>query len=108
MSHPRENHYYAVIFTSRKKAEAVGYDEMANRMEQLRREQPGFLAIESTRNSDGLGITVSYWKSLDDIANWKANVEHLSAQRQGRDRWYESYDVKVCRVEKEYSFGNIK
>jgi len=44
----------------------------------LAEKQAGYLGHESVR--DGLGITVSYWKSLDAIKNWKAVSEHVLAQ----------------------------
>jgi heme-degrading monooxygenase HmoA len=48
------------------------------------------------------GITVSYWESEDAIRQWKRNAEHLEAQRRGRAEWYESFVVRVCRVERAY------
>lgn len=97
--------YYAVIFTSLRRAEeGDGYGEMAQRMEELARQQPGFLGVESARDASGLGITVSYWQSLEAIAAWKADAEHLVAQRLGREKWYESFALRVCRVEREMQF----
>lgn len=64
--------------------------------------QPGFLGIESAR--EAVGITVSYWASLDAIAAWKRDSEHLLAQRLGRQGWYSAYKVRICRVEREYAF----
>ena len=59
--------YYAVIFTSRRTGtDAAGYALAAQRMATLAEQQPGYLGVESTRDSDGLGITVSYWRSLPD------------------------------------------
>ena len=79
--------YFAVIFTSRRQAtEGDGYAETAARMEELAREQPGFLGIESARGADGLGITISYWRDEASIAAWKAHAEHQLAQQQGRAR----------------------
>tara|TARA_R110002072_G_scaffold174802_17_gene330559 strand:- start:19511 stop:19822 length:312 start_codon:yes stop_codon:yes gene_type:complete len=95
------NLYYAVIFTSLKNEDDTGYTEMAQKMEQLAKEQPGFLGIESAREE--IGITVSYWQSLEAIANWKKNSDHLIAQQKGRTDWYKWYNVKICRVEREYS-----
>ena len=93
---------YAVIFTSFRRAEERdGYADMAQRMENLARRQPGFLGIESVRDASGLGITVSYWQSLEAIAAWKANAEHLVAQRLGREQWYKWFSLRVCRVERE-------
>jgi heme-degrading monooxygenase HmoA len=94
--------YYAVIFTSLRTEGDNGYGRMAEEMERLASEQPGFLGIESAR--DGLGITVSYWQSLAAIAGWKQNARHLVAQQRGRDAWYEHFKVRVCRVERDYTF----
>lgn len=66
--------YYAVIFTSQRTgSDDVSYGEMAARMVELAAQQPGFLGVESVRDADGVGITVSYWESLDAIRNWKRN-----------------------------------
>ena len=76
--------YYAVIFTSTQRDNLVGYNEMAKRMEELAKTQPGFLGLESVRNE--LGITVSYWESLDAIRSEERRVgkECLSVCR---SRW---------------------
>jgi heme-degrading monooxygenase HmoA len=94
--------YYAVIFTSLRTEGDNGYGAMAEEMDQLAKRQPGYLGIESAR--DGLGITVSYWASLEDIKNWKANERHLFAQRTGRHEWYEHFKVRICKVERDYGF----
>ena len=94
--------YYAVIFTSTQTDDTEGYPEMAEKMETLARHQEGFIGIQSARNT--IGITVSYWESLEAIKNWKANTEHLLAQQKGREQWYNWYNVKICKVEREYDF----
>lgn len=91
--------YYAVIFTSLLKPDNQGYSAMGQRMEELALTQPGFLGIESAR--DGLGITVSYWESLEAIQNWKHNSE-LVAQKLGRQRWYADFKLRICKVERDY------
>jgi|SRR5579872_1800373 len=94
--------YYAVIFTSLRTEGDNGYGDMAVEMNKLASEQPGYLGFESAR--EGLGITVSYWDSLEAIKNWKANARHLFAQQQGREQWYQEYKVRICKVERDYSF----
>ena len=94
--------YYAVIFTSRRTSEVEGYAQMADKMEALARTQPGFLDFESAR--EGLGISISYWDSLEAIAQWKNNAEHLLAQHNGKKMWYSWYRIRICRVEREYEF----
>jgi len=94
--------YWAVIFSSRRTEGDRGYAAMAERMEQLAAEQPGYLGIESTRDEDGLGITVSYWASEEALRAWKANAEHRIAQETGRREWYAEYTVRIAKVERAY------
>ncbi len=94
--------YYAVIFTSIHSENTEDYNEMANQMESLAKAQNGFLGIESAR--DSVGITVSYWESLDAIKNWKQQTDHLVAQQKGKQDWYNWYKVRICNVEREYEF----
>jgi heme-degrading monooxygenase HmoA len=95
--------YWAVIFTSLRTEGDHGYDAMAEAMERLAGVQPGFLGMESAR--EDLGITVSYWRDLESIVAWKADLRHLAAQQKGRADWYERYQVRVARVERDYGFG---
>lgn len=94
--------YYAVIFTSLKTTADEGYAAMSGRMAELAKQQPGYLGHESAR--DGLGITVSYWQSLEAIKNWKAVAEHAEAQRKGIQQWYSAYKTRICLVERDYGF----
>lgn len=93
--------YYAVIFTSILRKNISGYQEMALKMEQLARIQPGYLGFESAR--EDLGISVSYWKDEESIIAWKLNVEHMAAQEMGRAKWYSHYQLRIAKVERAYS-----
>jgi len=92
--------YYAVIFSSLRTEGDNGYSNMADKMIELAGEQPGFLGIESARET--LGITVSYWRDLESITQWKANADHRLAQRLGHEKWYSSFRVRVSKVERDY------
>ena len=94
--------YFAVIFTSTLTIHAEGYDDMSKKMEALAKKQDGFLGVDSAR--ENIGITVSYWKSLEAIKTWKQNSEHLFAQQKGKEQWYSWYNTKICKVEREYEF----
>jgi len=95
--------YYAVIFSSLRTEVDEGYGAMTNLMKELAAQQPGFLGLETAR--DGLGLTVSYWETAESIVAWKTNLKHAAAQRLGREKWYEAYTVRICRVERDYSGG---
>lgn len=93
--------YYAVIFTSLRTEIEEGYQEMAEDMVRLAALQPGYLGHESAR--DTLGITISYWESLEAIQHWKAQSDHLLAQKYGREKWYSAYSTRIAKVERAYS-----
>ena len=94
--------YYAVIFTSKRTDGDNGYSQLSDKMNEMVKDQPGFLGFESARNE--IGISISYWKSLDDIQNWKFNYAHLLAQKKGKETWYQGYKVRICAVERDYEF----
>ena len=99
----KDSSYYAVIFTSQQTETIEGYDVVAQTMENLAKQQPGYLGIESARSE--IGITVSYWENIEAIKNWKANLDHQMAQKLGRKQWYAWYKVRICKVEREYEFN---
>jgi len=70
----------------------------------LASQQVGFLGVDSAH--EGIGITVSYWRDLAAIKNWKQHYEHQLAQKKGRELWYQSYSVRIAKVEKEYGVLN--
>ena len=94
--------YYAVIFTTIRTNVDENYHETALQMVALASQQKGYLGIESARAE--IGITVSYWDSLEAISNWKNNVEHTVAREKGRAVWYQQYQLRICKVERAYDF----
>ncbi|HND51818.1 MAG TPA: antibiotic biosynthesis monooxygenase [Pirellulaceae bacterium] len=111
-SHPPPP-YFAVVFSSTRSAAGAesarenddGYATAAARMLELAATMPGYLGVESARGADGFGITVSYWRDEESIRQWQRHAEHLAAQEAGRKRWYQSYTLRVCRVERERSWS---
>ncbi|MCB1318705.1 MAG: antibiotic biosynthesis monooxygenase [Leptospiraceae bacterium] len=96
---------FAVIFSSlRSTDDPEGYAAMAERMERMAAEQPGFLGVESVRDSSGRGITVSYWESLDAVRAWRAQPAHIDAQKKGKAQWYREYRIRVCEMLYESEF----
>lgn len=93
--------YYAVIFTSVRTEGDNGYGEAAQQMLELASKQPGFLGFETARQE--IGISVSYWSTLESVKAWKEDMTHRQAQSRAKD-WYKAFRVRVCRVEREYGF----
>jgi len=94
--------YYAVIFTTIQSDERDGYDEMNARMLELAQNEKGFLGIESAHGE--IGLSVTYWASLEDIARWKNHAEHKIAQAKGFEMWYQAFATRVAKVEVDSFF----
>ncbi|ODQ63318.1 antibiotic biosynthesis monooxygenase [Nadsonia fulvescens var. elongata DSM 6958] len=105
--------YYVVIFISQRTTTPENslndkeYNKTGDRMIELASQQPGFISVESTRNADGFGVTMSYWDSRTSILHWKRNVEHVIAQEKGKSDWYDHYEVRIAKVEKAYSMSDL-
>lgn len=91
--------YYAVIFTSIRTDGDNGYSAVAKAVLAMARQQPGFLGYESARND--VGISVSYWDSLESIKAWKSHPLHQDVQKRADD-WYSESRIRICRVERDY------
>jgi heme-degrading monooxygenase HmoA len=97
--------YVAVIFSSLRAEGQEDYAAVAERMLELAQAQPGFLGVESARDAKGFGITVSYWADEAAALAWRAQGEHLEAQRMGRERFYSSYALRVAVVSRQQFRG---
>jgi uncharacterized protein (DUF952 family)/heme-degrading monooxygenase HmoA len=103
-----DDRYTAVVFTSQRRLDRAaaddGYEEMADRMAELARQQPGFRDLVSVRGADGVGVTVATFDSEQDAVAWKRHPEHLEAQRLGRERFYEWYELQITEVTRAYGW----
>lgn len=92
---------YVVIFRARVRQLDPEYASMAAQLRLRALEQFGCLAFHAV--TEGVDeIALSYWPDLESIRNWKADAEHLVAQRLGRQRWYDAYEVQIAQVMREY------
>jgi len=95
--------YVAVIFTSRRTTSFEDeYVAMAERMEKLAEQQPGYLGLEAARGEDRIGVTISYWRDRESARAWKNVAEHLGAQQLGRTHFYEWYRVRIALVSEDW------
>ncbi|TFK96036.1 hypothetical protein BDV98DRAFT_343431 [Pterulicium gracile] len=49
-------------------------------------------------------IMVTYWDSVEAIKTWRRNMEHLHAQKKGKNGWFDGYRVIIAETKKEYGF----
>ena len=94
--------YYTVIFTSTRTNVEEGYNEMNDELWEDAQKLLGFIGAESLRGADGFGVTVLYFKDMATIKEWGRYQKHLRAKELGKAKWYESYRVRIAKVEREY------
>ena len=92
---------YAVIFRAKLAQSDDAYLQTAKRMRELALGQYGCVEFVSVMEG-GEEVAISYWENETQIRNWKKDPEHVRAQQMGRMRWYESWSVEVCKVERAY------
>jgi heme-degrading monooxygenase HmoA len=93
--------YYAVIAPAEVREDLRGYPELAAKLVELAKQQPGFLGIESGWQR-GFALAVSYWASLEAIEAWRRNAQHLLAKRKGTSDWFAKYVTRIAKVERVY------
>lgn len=97
--------YVAVIFAAALNADQADYEVLADQMVQLAVQQPGYLGVESVRDSAGFGITVSYWQSVQDAWAWRQQAEHTVVRTIGHERFYRKFVLRVAEVQRQESGG---
>ncbi len=92
---------YVVIFRARISTLDEAYESMAAT---LRESAQSYGCLEFTSIADNNEeIALSYWPDEQSIQRWKQDITHRQAQALGQKRWYQSYQVQVARIEREYS-----
>ena len=92
---------FVVIFRARVRKLDDEYARVAARMRELAITEFGCLEFHAV--SEGADeVALSYWPDEDSIRRWRNHPEHLLAQQTGRERWYESFSVKVAGITREY------
>ena len=97
---------FLVVFRNCKRADidAAAYNADADHMEELAREQPGYLSFKSYVADDGEVIALSEWADEASARAWGRNAEHLAGKARGRAEYYSSYTLFMCDQPKIHDF----
>lgn len=93
---------HAVIFRATIKALDDEYQETAEKLRNLAIDNYGCLEFCAYTEGDQ-EVAISYWPGEEQIRNWKQDPTHLEAQRRGSESWYESYQVQVVEIVRQYN-----
>jgi heme-degrading monooxygenase HmoA len=84
------------------------YVALVDRMVELAKTTPGYISHKGFFADDGERCTIVEFEHEEGQTAWRTNAEHMAAQRLGRTKYYETYDVQVCKVLREAHFDRNK
>ncbi|MCL1038152.1 antibiotic biosynthesis monooxygenase [Shewanella submarina] len=95
---------FVVIFKATPGEQGDEYAAMVQQLRVLAFER--YHCIDFIAASSGeMEVAISYWRTEQDILNWKSNPLHLKAQQLGWAQWYLDYQVEVLSLERSYQFS---
>ncbi|EAT0102047.1 TPA: antibiotic biosynthesis monooxygenase [Salmonella enterica subsp. salamae serovar 48:z:e,n,x,z15] len=68
----------------------------------------GFISIErfQSLSTQGKILSLSWWENEEAVLEWKKNMRHQAAQKEGQKTIFSHYRIRVANVLREYSSGN--
>ena len=83
------------------------YFELAEKLKTLLVQQPGFISVERFESlmEEGKLLSLSFWESEQAIVNWRSQLDHIEAQKEGKEKLFERYRIRVVKIERDYSFS---
>jgi heme-degrading monooxygenase HmoA len=80
------------------------YNALAERMSALARTMPGYVSEKDFTAADGERVTIVEFAHAEGQRAWRANGEHIAAQKLGREKYYAEYHIQVCTLDHESKF----
>jgi heme-degrading monooxygenase HmoA len=74
------------------------YVALVDRMQQIAQSIPGYISHKGFWSDDGERVTIVEFEHEEGQTAWRMHPEHLEAQKLGRTKYYEMYDIKVAQV----------
>lgn len=97
---------YAVIFEVEIQEGKKGqYLNIAAKLKEQLVTMPGFLSIERFESlvTEGKLLSLSFWEDESSLLNWKKNIDHMAAQKEGRASIFKDYRIRIAKVERDYT-----
>lgn len=94
-----------IFLSGRNGADPDGYGVAAEAMGRAAAIRDGYLGIDSVRDGDGVGVTISWWRDEAAALAWRDDPDHARIRDQGRALWYDWYRVIIASVERAYDWA---
>ena len=99
---------YVIVFRSRlRPGVEAEYHARAEQMYAIVSQMPGLLSAKDYTADDGERVSIIEFDSAEHLRGWREHPDHLRAQLEGRERFYASYDIAICVVERAAHFDAV-
>jgi len=75
---------------------------LGTRMYELASAIPGFISYKDFTAEDGENVAIIEFDSMESLAIWSANSEHLEAKERGRREFFKEYSIEICSILRQY------
>jgi heme-degrading monooxygenase HmoA len=96
---------HVVIFEVQPESDRLqDYLDLAARLRSELEKIDGFISIERFKSlsQEGKILSLSFWRDEEAIACWRRQEQHHAAQREGRERIFRDYRIRVAAVLRDY------
>ena len=97
---------YAVIFEVEiSDGKKDDYLKIASILKEQLVKMDGFISIERFESlvNEGKLLSLSFWEDEKSLLSWKKNIDHMSAQKEGRESIFKDYRIRIAKVERDYT-----
>ena len=83
------------------------YFELAEILREELERTDGFISIErfQSLSNEEKYVSLSFWRDQNAVESWYQKPEHQNAQREGRDRVFLDYRIRVGNVFRDYDMS---
>ena len=81
------------------------YLDIAAKLKEQLIKMPGFISIERFQSlvEEGKLLSLSFWEDEESLLAWKKNIDHLAAQKKGRESIFKDYRIRIVEVKRDYT-----
>ncbi len=97
--------HYIIVFKSRlRPGIEAEYGARGEAISALATQMPGLMSAMDYAADNGERVSIIEFDTLDHLLAWRDHPEHLKAQQEGRDKFYESYSISIAKVERSSEY----
>jgi heme-degrading monooxygenase HmoA len=80
------------------------YVALVDRMDEIARTMPGYISHKGFFADDGERVTIVEFEHEEGLRAWRRDPEHVAAQKLARQKYYTSYHIQVCTLDRVSTF----